>query len=107
MLLRNVKICVIKKTCMKRHQKLFRYAAKCKRQATCEYKHNTSSEENSLKAQIKCLEAKIKELLDENKKTSAPMAGIEKELKASLAKEVKENKRNDSIISGLKERVKK
>ena len=95
-----------RKKCMKRHQKLCRYAMNCKRQATCEYKHNPSSEEQSLKAQIKCLEVTIKELVEQNKEKSDKMAEIEKELKASLVKEVNVNKKKDSTINELKGKLK-
>ena len=91
---------------MKRHQKLCRYAMNCKRQTTCEYKHNPSSEEQSLKAQIKCLEVTIKELVDQNKEKSDKMAEIEKEFKASLVKEVNVNKKKDSTINELKGKLK-
>ena len=94
-----------RKTCRKRHQKQCRFGEKCRRQTTCEYKHQTTDDEESLKDKISILEATIKNFVEENKKKKAEMDEIELELKVSLKKVLKENKDKDNTISELKERL--
>jgi len=96
-----------KKVCRKRHQKSCRFGSKCRRQNICEYKHQANAEEQSLKAQIIVLEATNAKLEEENKIKKAEMDRIELELKASLNKLIKENNVKDTLISELKERLKK
>ena len=93
------------KTCRKRHKKQCRFGEKCRRQTTCEYKNQTTDDEDSLKAKISILEATIKNLVEENKKEKAEMDQIELELKAILKKVIQENKNKDNTISELKERL--
>jgi len=97
-----------KKVCRKRHQKICRFGSKCRRQNTCEYKHQTTvtAEEQSLKAQIVVLEATNAKLEEENKNKKSEMDRIELELKANLNKLIKENNEKDILIIELKERLK-
>jgi len=74
------------KACHKRHPKPCRYGNKCRRKDTCDYKHNSSSTENDLKAEVEALKITIKLLLDENMGTKTKLADLENELKS-----VKEN----------------
>ena len=68
------------KTCLKRHPKPCRYGQKCRRMETCDYKHNPSSTEKDLKAEIEALKISIKHLLEESKGTKTQIANLENEL---------------------------
>ena len=94
------------KTCRKRHQQLCKFGLKCCRLETCEYKHETTSEESGVKAQIKDLEVKITKLMEENKNTNEKMFKMESELKSNLKNAVQEGIKKDKIISELKEQLK-
>ena len=94
-----------RKTCRKRHQQLCKFGLKCRRLETCEYKHEPTSEESGVKAQIKDLEVKITKLMEENKNTNEKMLKIESELKSNLKNAVQEGIKGQ-IISELKEKLK-
>ena len=74
-----------KSSCPKRHPKPCRYGDKCRRKDICEYKHETSSTENDLKAEVKALKITIKLLQDESKDTKDKLDHLENEL--SVVKE--------------------
>jgi len=95
-----------RKTCQKRHLKMCKFGFVCRRKSICEYKHKGTSEEHGVNVQIKGLEATIKDLVEENKKSAAKMATLESELKSGLKKVVQENKEKDNIIETLKEQLK-
>merc|ERR1712204_135677 len=69
-----------KSSCPKRHPKPCRYGDKCRRKDICDYKHETSSAETDLKAEITALKITIQTLLDENKGTSNKIVHLESEL---------------------------
>ena len=69
-----------KSSCHKRHPKPCRYGDKCRRKDICEYKHETSSAENDLKAEVKALKITIKLLQDESKDTKDKLDHLENEL---------------------------
>ena len=95
-----------RKTCRKRHQKTCKFGLKCRRLETCEYKHQTISEENGLKAKISSLEATVSKLLEENKATQEKMVKMEIDFKANLKNITKESKEKDKVITKLKEKLK-
>ena len=69
------------KTCLKRHPKPCRYGQKCRRKETCDYRHDPSTTENDLKAEIEALKITIKHILEESKNTKTKLAAVENELK--------------------------
>ena len=70
----------------KRHPQQGRNGQKCRRKETCDYKHNSSSTEQDLMAEIEALQITIKHILEENKVTKTKVANVENELR-----KVKEN----------------
>ena len=88
-----------RKSCQKRHQRQCKFSIKCKRQNSCQYLHQTSSEDISLKAEIQKLTATINEVVAENKTMKAKLAHLEKELKKSL----EDSQRKDNSIKEVKE----
>ena len=96
-----------RKVCQKRHQKYCKFGVSCRRQNSCEYRHQNTSEDLGLKAKIEKMESTIKELVEENKQSKAKIISLENELKSSLKKAQLECKEKDNTIKVLKEKLKK
>ena len=80
-----------RKVCQQRHPRPCKFSFKCKRQNSCEYEHHATSDETSLKAEIKRLTAIVQEVVEENKMLKEKMAHLELELTSNVDKIVKEN----------------
>ena len=65
-----------------------------------------TDENSGLKAHVRCLEATISTLSEENKETQVLLSKIEKELKDNLKKSAEEKKGKDKTIIELKEKLK-